>query len=217
MSAADAIISLLRQIKDAIGGEPPPADILEIVKKALEKKLADKSQMLVSLIHNEFYDWLRTTIGPKASNSFWQRPISEARVQSVNALVKGFLIGITQFKEPVIVNLDQVEIIGADIATPDVSKFASEANAYTTALLVIRRVVDEAMINPGASPENFTRKKEEILAEFDKLVEKKIESLPIAAAGGGVNAGKNQNPFARRRNLKSRRRNRKQRKTRKHK
>jgi len=217
MSAADTIIGLLRQIKDAIGGEPPPADILEIVKKALEKKLADKSQMLVSLIHNEFYDWLRTTIGPKASNSFWQRPISEARVQSVNALVKGFLIGITQFKEPVIVNLDQVEIIGADIATPDVSKFASEANAYTTALLVIRRVVDEAMINPGASPENFTRKKEEILAEFDKLVEKKIESLPSAAAGGGANAGKNQNPFARRRNLKSRRRNRKQRKTRKHK
>lgn len=213
MSAVDAIIGLLRQIKDAIGGEPPPADILEIVKKALEKKLADKSQMLVSLIHNEFYDWLRKTIGPKASNSFWQRPISEARVQSVNALVKGFLIGITQFKEPVIVNLDQVEIIGADIVTPDVSKFASEANAYTTALLVIRRVVDEAMINPGASPENFTRKKEEILAEFDRLVEKKIESLQSVAGPKGAGGGAN----AYRRGLKSRRHNRKQRSTRKHK
>jgi len=211
MSAVDTIISLLKQIKDAIGGEPPQADILEIVKRALEKKLANKEQLFIPLLHNEFYDWLRRTIGPKPTDSFWQRPISEARVQSVNALVKGFLLGITQFKEPVIVNLDQIEIVAADTATPDVSKFASESNAYSTAFHVIKRVIDEAMINPGSSEENFKTKKDQIITEFERITNEKIESFRGAAGG---NAGAAHNPFARKRKT---RRNRKQRKTRKHK
>jgi hypothetical protein len=82
MSAVNTIISLLKQIKEAIGGEPPQADVLEIVKRALEKKLANKEQLFIPLLHNEFYEWLRNTIGPKATDSFWQRPINEARVQS---------------------------------------------------------------------------------------------------------------------------------------
>ena len=217
MSAVDTIISLLKQIKDAIGGEPPQADVLEIVKRALEKKIANKEQLFIPLLHNEFYEWLRNTIGPKATDSFWQRPISEARVQSVNALVKGFLLGITQFKEPVIVNLDQIEIVAADTATPAVSKFASESNAYTTAFHVIKRVIDEAMINPGVSAEAFEAKKEQIIGDFERIANEKIESLHGAAGGGGGgsgNAGAAHNPFARKRKT---RRNRKQRKTRKHK
>ena len=215
MSAVNTIISLLKQIKEAIGGEPPQADVLEIVKRALEKKLANKEQLFIPLLYNEFYEWLRNTIGSKATDSFWQRPISEARVQSVNALVKGFLLGITQFKEPVIVNLDQVEIIAADTATPEVSKFVSTSNAYLTAFHVIKRVIYEAMINPGVSAEEFEAKKEQIIGEFEKIAYEKIDSLQGGGGGGGGNAGAKNKPFAR--GLKSRRRNRKQRKTRKHK
>jgi hypothetical protein len=222
MSAAASIIGILKQIKDAIGGEPPDEDVLEIVKKALEQKLANKEKPFVDLLHNEFYNWLRTAIGPKPTNSFWQKPISEAKVQSVNGLVNLFLITVRRLPSPVIVNLNQVEAIAAETVSPPVTKFASERNAYATSLELIKRVINEALLNPGVSEEVFTQKKDERSEEFETIAYAKDDSLAngggaggSAASGGGGGGGGNAR--ARRRGLKSRRRNRKQRKTRKQK
>ena len=213
MSAADTIIGYLKQIKDAIGGEPPDEDVLEIVKKALEQKLANKEKPFVDLLYNEFYNWLRTTF-------------SEEKVQSVNALEKAsliaFLIGVRNLPSPVIVNLKQVEAIAEETVKPPVKKFASERNAYTTSLFVIKRIINEALLNPGVSEEVFTQKKDERIEEFDTIGLAKAKSFAYgggaggsAASGGGGGGGGNAR--ARRRGLKSRRRNRKQRKTRKQK
>ena len=182
---------------NAIGGKPPDKDVLEIVKKALEQKLANKEKPFVDLLYNEFYNWLRTAF-------------SEEKVQSVNALEKAsliaFLIGVRNLPSPVIVNLKQVEAIAEETVKPPVKKFASERNAYTTSLFVIKRIIDEALLNPGVSEEVFTQNKDERSEEFAKIAYAKDDSL----AHGG-------NARARRRGLKSRRRNRKQRKTRKQK
>ena len=222
MSAAATIIGILKQIKDAIGGEPADEDILEIVKKALEQKLANKEKPFVDLLHNEFYNWLRTAIGPKPTNSFLQRVNSEKNVQTVNGFVHAFLFAVRNSPIPVIVNLNQVEAIAAEIvsppvtkfASPPVTKFASEKNAYTTSFFVIKRIIDEALLNPGVSEEVFTQKKDERIEEFETIAKGGGAGGSAASGGGGGGGG---NARARRRGLKSRRRNRKQRKTRKQK
>jgi hypothetical protein len=175
MNPIETLISILKQIRELItielSNEYIMKSVLDIVKKALEKKNIDRKQNFVSLLHNEFYILLRITIGPNEKTSFWERPINEAKVQSINALVNGFLITIKQLNGRVLVNLDEVENIAND--TP---KFNNSRTGYLSALNVIKRIINTAVINPGIREDNFIKRKQEIIFNFERLTGEEIES-----------------------------------------
>jgi hypothetical protein len=188
------LIGMLEQIRELIrlqlSNEFIMKSILDFVKNALEKKIIDRKQNFVKLLQEELYIWLRMLIGPSKKNLFWERHISEAKVQSVIALVNGLLLTIKQLKGRNLINLDEVENIAND--TPN---FNNIRTGYLSALNVIKRIIDTAVINPGIHEDIFIKRKQEIILDFERL------------------AGEEMNYHT----IKSRKRTRKNNKTRKHK
>lgn len=188
------LIDMLEQIKELIrlqlSNEFIMKSILDFVKNALEKKIIDRKQNFVKLLQEELHIWLRMLIGPSKKNLFWERHISEAKVQSVITLVNGLLMTIKQLKGRNLINLDEVENIAND--TPN---FNNLRTGYLSALNVIKRIIDTAVINPGIREDIFIKRKQEIILDFERL------------AGEEINYH----------TLKSRKRTRKNNKTRKHK
>jgi len=188
------LIDMLEQIKELIrlqlSNEFIMKSILDFVKNALEKKIIDRKQNFVKLLQEELHIWLRMLIGPSKKNLFWERHISEAKVQSVITLVNGLLMTIKQLKGRNLINLDEVENIAND--TPN---FNNLRTGYLFALNVIKRIIDTAVINPGIREDIFIKRKQEIILDFERL------------AGEEINYH----------TLKSRKRTRKNNKTRKHK
>jgi hypothetical protein len=188
------LIGMLEQIRELIrlqlSNEFLMKSILDFVKNALEKKIIDRKQNFVKLLQEELYIWLRMLIGPSKKNLFWERHISEAKVQSVIALVNGLLLTIKQLKGRNLINLDEVENIAND--TPN---FNNIRTGYISALNVIKRIIDTAVINPGIREDIFIKRKQEIILDFERLAGEEINYHTI----------------------KSRKRTRKNNKTRKHK
>jgi len=188
------LIGMLEQIRELIrlqlSNEFIVKSILDFVKNALEKKIIDRKQNFVKLLQEELYIWLRMLIGPSKKNLFWERHISEAKVQSVIALVNGLLLTIKQLKGRNLINLDEVENIAND--TPN---FNNLRTGYLSALNVIKRIIDTAVINPGIREDIFIKRKQEIILDFERLAGEEINYHTI----------------------KSRKRTRKNNKTRKHK
>ena len=188
------LIGMLDQIRELIrlqlSNEFLMKSILDFVKNALEKKIIDRKQNFVKLLQEELYIWLRMLIGPSKKNLFWERHISEAKVQSVIALVNGLLLTIKQLKGRNLINLDEVENIAND--TPN---FNNIRTGYLSALNVIKRTIETAVINPGIREDIFIKRKQEIILDFERL------------------AGEEMNYHT----IKSRKRTRKNNKTRKHK
>jgi hypothetical protein len=178
MNPIETLVNMLKQIKELIGLEPSKEyvmeQVLEIVKTALEKKIMDRKQNFVSLLNNEFYIWLRTTIGPKQDNSFWQKPISEAKVQSINALVNGVLMTIKQLNGRVLVNLDEVENIANEVPI-----FNNSRTAYLSALNVIKRIIETAVVNPGMREDTFAKRKNEVILDFERVSGEKLETYHV--------------------------------------
>jgi hypothetical protein len=172
------IIGTLEQIRELIklelSNEFIIKSILDFVKNALEKKIIDRKQNFVKLLHKELYIWLRMLIGPSKKNLFWERHISEAKVQSVIALVNGLLMTIKQLKGRVLINLDEVEIIAND--TPN---FNNLHTGYLLALNVIKRIIDTALINPGINEDIFIKGKQEIILHFERLAGEEIETHTV--------------------------------------
>lgn len=175
MNPIETLVNMLKQIKELIGLEPSKEyvmeQVLEIVKTALEKKIMDRKQNFVSLLNNEFYIWLRTTIGPKQDNSFWQKPISEAKVQSINALVNGVLMTIKQLNGRIIVDLNKVETIANEVPI-----FNNSRTAYLSALNVIKRIIETAVVNPGMREDTFAKRKNEVILDFERVSGEKLET-----------------------------------------
>jgi hypothetical protein len=188
------LIGMLEQIRELIrlqlSNEFIMKSILDFVKNALEKKIIDRKQNFVKLLQEELYIWLRMLIGPSKKNLFWERHISEAKVQSVIALVNGLLLTIKQLKGRNLINLDEVENIAND--TPN---FNNIRTGYLSALNVIKRTIETAVINPGIREDIFIKRKQEIILDFERLAGEEINYHTI----------------------KSRKRTRKNNKTRKHK
>ena len=188
------LIGMLDQIRELIrlqlSNEFIMKSILDFVKNALEKKSIDRKQNFVKLLQEELYIWLRMLIGPSKKNLFWERHISEAKVQSVIALVNGLLMTIKQLKGRNLINLDEVENIAND--TPN---FNNIRTGYLSALNVIKRIIDTAVLNPGIREDIFIKRKQEIILDFERLAGEEINYHTI----------------------KSRKRTRKNNKTRKHK
>ena len=188
------LIGMLEQIRELIrlqlSNEFIMKSILDFVKNALEKKIIDRKQNFVKLLQEELYIWLRMLIGPSKKNLFWERHISEAKVQSVITLVNGLLLTIKQLKGRNLINLDEVENIAND--TPN---FNNLRTGYLSALNVIKRIIDTAIINPGIREDIFIKRKQEIILDFERLAGEEINYHTI----------------------KSRKRTRKNNKTRKHK
>lgn len=188
------LIGMLDQIRELIrlqlSNEFIMKSILDFVKNALEKKIIDRKQNFVKLLQEELHIWLRMLIGPSKKNLFWERHISEAKVQSVITLVNGLLLTIKQLKGRNLINLDEVENIAND--TPN---FNNIRTGYISALNVIKRIIDTAVINPGIREDIFIKRKQEIILDFERLAGEEINYHTI----------------------KSRKRIRKNNKTRKHK
>ena len=188
------LIGMLEQIRELIrlqlSNEFIMKSILDFVKNALEKKIIDRKQNFVKLLQEELHIWLRMLIGPSKKNLFWERHISEAKVQSIIALVNGLLITIKQLKGRNLINLDEVENIAND--TPN---FNNLRTGYLSALNVIKRIIETAVINPGIREDIFIKRKQEIILDFERLAGEEINYHTI----------------------KSRKRTRKNNKTRKHK
>ena len=188
------LIGMLEQIRELIrlqlSNEFIMKSILDFVKNALEKKIIDRKQNFVKLLQEELYIWLRMLIGPSKKNLFWERHISEAKVQSVITLVNGLLLTIKQLKGRNLINLDEVENIAND--TPN---FNNLRTGYLSALNVIKRIIDTAVINPGIREDIFIKRKQEIILDFERLAGEEINYHTV----------------------KSRKRTRKNNKTRKHK
>ncbi len=150
------LIGMLEQIRELIrlqlSNEFIMKSILDFVKNALEKKIIDRKQNFVKLLQEELYIWLRMLIGPSKKNLFWERQISEAKVQSVIALVNGLLLTIKQLKGRNLINLDEVENIAND--TPN---FNNIRTGYLSALNVIKRTIETAVINPGIREDIFIK------------------------------------------------------------
>ena len=178
MNPIETLVNMLKQIKELIGLEPSKEyvmeQVLEIVKTALEKKIMDRKQNFVSLLNNEFYIWLRTTIGPKQDNSFWQKPISEAKVQSINALVNGVLMTIKQLNGRIIVDLNKVETIANEVTI-----FNNSRTAYLSALNVIKRIIETAVVNPGMREDTFAKRKNEVILDFERVSGEKLETYHV--------------------------------------
>lgn len=188
------LIGMLEQIRELIrlqlSNEFIMKSILDFVKNALEKKIIDRKQNFVKLLQEELHIWLRMLIGPSKKNLFWERHISEAKVQSVITLVNGLLLTIKQLKGRNLINLDEVENIAND--TPN---FNNLRTGYLSALNVIKRIIDTAVINPGIREDIFIKRKQEIILDFERLAGEEINYHTV----------------------KSRKRTRKNNKTRKHK
>jgi hypothetical protein len=178
MNPIETLVNMLKQIKELIGLEPSKEyvmeQVLEIVKTALEKKIMDRKQNFVSLLNNEFYIWLRITIGPKQDNSFWQKPISEAKVQSINALVNGVLMTIKQLNGRIIVDLNKVETIANEVTI-----FNNSRTAYLSALNVIKRIIETAVVNPGMREDTFAKRKNEVILDFERVSGEKLETYHV--------------------------------------
>ena len=178
MNPIETLVNMLKQIKELIGLEPSKEyvmeQVLEIVKTALEKKIMDRKQNFVSLLNNEFYIWLQTTIGPKQDNSFWQKPISEAKVQSINALVNGVLMTIKQLNGRIIVDLNKVETIANEVTI-----FNNSRTAYLSALNVIKRIIETAVVNPGMREDTFAKRKNEVILDFERVSGEKLETYHV--------------------------------------
>jgi hypothetical protein len=178
MNPIETLVNMLKQIKELIGLEPSKEyvmeQVLEIVKTALEKKIMDRKQNFVSLLNNEFYIWLRTTIGPKQDNSFWQKPISEAKVQSINVLVNGVLMTIKQLNGRIIVDLNKVETIANEVTI-----FNNSRTGYLSALNVIKRIINTAVINPGMREDTFAKRKNEVILDFERVSGEKLETYHV--------------------------------------
>jgi hypothetical protein len=185
---------MLEQIKELIrlqlSNEFIVKSILDFVKNALEKKIIDRKQNFVKLLQEELHIWLRMLIGPSKKNLFWERHISEAKVQSVITLVNGLLLTIKQLKGRNLINLDEVENIAND--TPN---FNNLRTGYLSALNVIKRIIETAIINPGIREDIFIKRKQQIILDFERLAGEEINYHTV----------------------KSRKRTRKNNKTRKHK
>jgi hypothetical protein len=167
------LIGMLEQIRELIrlqlSNEFIMKSILDFVKNALEKKIIDRKQNFVKLLQEELYIWLRMLIGPSKKNLFWERHISEAKVQSVIALVNGLLLTIKQLKGRNLINLDEVENIAND--TPN---FNNIRTGYLSALNVIKQIIDTAVINPGIREDIFIKRKQEIILDFERLAGEEI-------------------------------------------
>ena len=178
MNPVETLVNMLKQIKELIGLETSKEyvmeQVIEAVKTALEKKIIDRKQNFVSLLHKEFYIWLRSTLGPKQENSFWQKPISEAKVQSVNALVNGVLLTIKQFNGTLIVDLNKVETIANEVPI-----FNNSRTAYLSALNVIKRIIETAVVNPGMREDIFAKRKHEVILDFERLSGEKLETYHV--------------------------------------
>jgi hypothetical protein len=148
--------------------------ILDFVKNALEKKIIDRKQNFVKLLQEELYIWLRMLIGPSKKNLFWERQISEAKVQSINVLVNGVLMTIKQLNGRIIVDLNKVETIANEVTI-----FNNSRTAYLSALNVIKRIIETAVVNPGMREDTFAKRKNEVILDFERVSGEKLETYQV--------------------------------------
>ena len=214
---ASAIKSKFESTLSEIGEIPPPEDVVEMVKNALNEKLRDKKKEFIYLLKDEFITWLRI-----------KKPEKSDLISKIENAIFLLIEAVKRVK--FFVNIEKVEsIVNEKTEAITKANFPTDFSMYIITGGIIQQIISEALI-PTGEPD-FEKKRKTVIDAFRQVIAKELQRIMNGSrgssggsrggsggggggtAGGGGGGGGN----ARRRGLKSRRRNRKQRKTRKQK